>query len=351
MKHFDRFRVQIQDHDSAYLAKAGIEWIPELIDTAVVIDASNVGKYIKEHDDIDLTSIPGYVPPFETVWWETSFVPFKSGPELQRYLLNRGVSHDEIFKYGPNKACTAIGAFSITQDFGVKNQSPADALEEFQRIGGVNRHDIYFLDSGSLPRWVVRWEIFFAFGRMPLIPRTLRYLVCRDGSLATWEDGKPLLALHGSDVARPNDTEGRFTDQDFIDFVASTADINFKRISSFIMAIGFTHCKNVEIVDGQRAEGALRKKQEKKIGVPLARFKELVIDPSVTQKRQEVDKKQPQQRGTRSLHIARGNFATYSDDKPLFGKYAGTFWRPAHVRGAEKIGIVGKDYTVNAPKS
>lgn len=49
-----------------------------------------------------------------------------------------------------------------------------------------------------------------------------------------------------------------------------------------------------------------------------------------------------------SKHVCRGNFAHYTEDKPLFGKYVGTFWRPMHIKGSAKHGIVGKDYTMQA---
>ena len=48
----------------------------------------------------------------------------------------------------------------------------------------------------------------------------------------------------------------------------------------------------------------------------------------------------------RALHLCRGNFATYTADAPLFGKYIGRFWRPMHVRGDQKNGVVAKDYSV-----
>ena len=51
----------------------------------------------------------------------------------------------------------------------------------------------------------------------------------------------------------------------------------------------------------------------------------------------------------RRLHICRGHFATYSEDRPLLGKYAGRFWVPAHVRGRDLHGTVGKDDRVEAP--
>lgn len=45
-------------------------------------------------------------------------------------------------------------------------------------------------------------------------------------------------------------------------------------------------------------------------------------------------------------HVVRGHFAQYTADKPLFGKYVGTFWRDAHTRGDKTAGEVAKDYTI-----
>ena len=47
-----------------------------------------------------------------------------------------------------------------------------------------------------------------------------------------------------------------------------------------------------------------------------------------------------------SFHICRGNFAEYTAEKPLFGKYVGRFWRPSHVKGSKKVGVVEKDYSI-----
>jgi hypothetical protein len=45
-------------------------------------------------------------------------------------------------------------------------------------------------------------------------------------------------------------------------------------------------------------------------------------------------------------HVVRGHFAQYTAEKPLFGKYVGTFWRDAHTRGDKAAGEVAKDYTI-----
>ena len=47
-----------------------------------------------------------------------------------------------------------------------------------------------------------------------------------------------------------------------------------------------------------------------------------------------------------ALHLCRGSFATYGEDRRLFGKYSGTFWRPAHLRGNPDGGVVAKDYAI-----
>ncbi len=50
----------------------------------------------------------------------------------------------------------------------------------------------------------------------------------------------------------------------------------------------------------------------------------------------------------KAMHICRGHFSRYTEEKPLFGKYAGLFWIPMHVRGSVKNGVVDKDYQLAA---
>jgi hypothetical protein len=48
--------------------------------------------------------------------------------------------------------------------------------------------------------------------------------------------------------------------------------------------------------------------------------------------------------GNTPLHLCRGHLKHYTEEKPLFGKYSGTFFIPAHVRGNKKNGVVIKNY-------
>lgn len=84
---------------------------------------------------------------------------------------------------------------------------------------------------------------------------------------------------------------------------------------------------------------------QKHFGQPLAAYKTLRIKPMGKQY-DSSDSKDYQ--GLMPLHLRRGNFAHYTEDAPLFGKYTGTFWRPATAVGESKNGTVVKDYKVMA---
>lgn len=111
----------------------------------------------------------------------------------------------------------------------------------------------------------------------------------------------------------------------------------------------FTHCKNVSIVE--QLPSRQERRQAQKRGYTPVRYRTVVIDP--TKQRSTNENPLPaasEDKPHRRIHLARGHFAHYTEDKPLFGKYTGTFWRPAHVRGSAEVGTVYKDYKVKPPK-
>lgn len=113
-----------------------------------------------------------------------------------------------------------------------------------------------------------------------------------------------------------------------------------------LLALSFLHCKNVTIIDNN-APRAERRRAEREGTKPPVTFKTLDIRPM-----QEVLRREGNIEKTglkMALHICRGHFATYSEERPLFGRVAGTFWKPMHVRGSAKEGVVVKDYAVHQP--
>lgn len=87
---------------------------------------------------------------------------------------------------------------------------------------------------------------------------------------------------------------------------------------------------------------------------PPAKWCRRLRQPEIWFKRLEIDgfKRGPKSSageptGTnKAFHLCRGSFAHYTADRPLFGRYAGTVWRPAHVRGSHECGQVVKEYSV-----
>jgi hypothetical protein len=47
-----------------------------------------------------------------------------------------------------------------------------------------------------------------------------------------------------------------------------------------------------------------------------------------------------------AFHVCRGHFKTYTPERPLFGKFTGTYWWESSLRGNSDIGIIEKDYKV-----
>jgi hypothetical protein len=113
------------------------------------------------------------------------------------------------------------------------------------------------------------------------------------------------------------------------------------------LAISFMHCKNVK-VEERLPSRQVRRASERR-GDPIERYVVLDIMPM-----REVLRTEGRSESVglqRALHICRGHFSTYTEERPLFGKYAGRFWIPSHVRGSAEAGKVVKDYRVKVPKS
>ena len=118
-------------------------------------------------------------------------------------------------------------------------------------------------------------------------------------------------------------------------------------LSTFILplnVIQLLNCKNVT-QERHTADEKVQKKRRKRGKPPLLDYHTLKLRlPATATKRKSGEKTGIQHR----VHLCRGNFAHYGEDSKLFGKLTGTYWRPAHVKGSKKLGIVGKRYDITA---
>lgn len=107
------------------------------------------------------------------------------------------------------------------------------------------------------------------------------------------------------------------------------------------LTLSFLHCKNVAVSNAPINNKPRWHRQHR---VPVVKFRTLNINPMKETLRTVGG---IEANGfKKALHICRGHFANYSEEKPLFGKFVGQFWKPSHVRGDIKAGAVVKDYKV-----
>jgi hypothetical protein len=100
-------------------------------------------------------------------------------------------------------------------------------------------------------------------------------------------------------------------------------------------------CKNISTIDNNAPE-KLNKKRKKSFKCPLFTYKTLVIKPTGKSQRAE----EVQGLWENRLHLCRGHFKTFTEEKPLFGRVTGRFWWQPSARGNKNKGIVMKDYKI-----
>lgn len=108
-------------------------------------------------------------------------------------------------------------------------------------------------------------------------------------------------------------------------------------------ALSFLNCKNVVTQEAGRTSPPPKWVKE---GVPTVKYHVIKIDGRLVKRTGESATETGRHL---SLHVCRGSFAHYTAEKPLFGKYAGDFWRPQHTRGSAEVGTVEKTYKIVPP--
>lgn len=123
------------------------------------------------------------------------------------------------------------------------------------------------------------------------------------------------------------------------------ASYYFAKIGSFYIvdvALRMMHVKNVELAE---VPPKRRKKQRRLRPDDTIKWHTVKVRPQGKRYASSSTQDLP---SLTALHVVRGHFATYTPEKPLFGKYVGTYWREAHTRGDIAAGEVAKDYEVAA---
>jgi hypothetical protein len=107
-------------------------------------------------------------------------------------------------------------------------------------------------------------------------------------------------------------------------------------------------CKNIHMIAKPMDEKLSRVASKRHGGNPGSyRYHVLVVRPAGARSDSPA-----QEIGTMPRHVCRGHFAEYGPEFNkglLFGRYAGRFFIPPHLKGDKKNGVVEKDYEVRTP--
>jgi len=111
-------------------------------------------------------------------------------------------------------------------------------------------------------------------------------------------------------------------------------------VSTLNIFLMLLNCQNVI------TETIHKKKKDKRKSIPKSEvYKILKFKVKKASKRREYDEQDEQLNETiMPLHICKGHPKTYTEDRPLFGKYVGRWWWTGQVRGDPEKGILIKDY-------
>lgn len=278
---------------------------------AVPIDIDNVARFLRDKGDFDPErDCPNLAPPFPLFWVEYDELQQRDDSWRVGILF-------KSYELDPETASDQVNAYFRTVADGAAQDATGEPIE---RVVDV-------------PKWLMVGFIFLASGGRVIGPvKHWSSAINPDGRLSATASGR----LANLSVYVGVDDPG----------VAMLVGLTNLMPPAF-MAISFMHCKNVARVDNLPNRQERREMQRREEAITI--YKTLQIEP--------MKQVLSSQGGVahnglkKALHICRGHFSTYSEEKPLFGKYAGRFWIQAHVRGTAEAGKVIKDYKVKPPRN
>lgn len=153
-------------------------------------------------------------------------------------------------------------------------------------------------------------------------------------SIYQWLGRRPHSALYEFFGAMPGDTPTKISKREVDEYFKETH-------YEFLSGIELINCRNVATVP-ETVKPHMPRGMRK--NAPRLRYHTLAINGLSPQPRKSSSSSASD---LMPLHVCRGSFARYGDDKKLFGKLTGTFWRPMHVKGKSKNGHVVKDYRLS----
>jgi hypothetical protein len=254
---------------------------------------------------------PVCAPPWDDFIIEMNPSPwnFSFGPE---HALEQATA--VLLSFSVMTAQTIDGMFNRLSRRGLIEQEMATEGEQLMR-------DIR--DSGG---WVLAVEMFadLPSGVMPCFWTAV--LVNPDGTLS--EPYQKVLDLISNRIVdEPDDPANAVLDS---------------WLDTALMVVSMVNCSNVGLDDETPSYPRPARRRLARKGKPLVTFKRLHIKPY----KSHAPSGEHGEGGV-AVHIVRGHFKTYTEERPLFGKRTGTYWWQPMLRGTENRFVL-KDYEVDS---
>jgi hypothetical protein len=264
-----------------------------------ITDVARFGLAHVAHADrlVFARDLPNVAPLGPMVWMEFNLADLPDAPYLGTDIRSYGIALRSFDRRDPEDDDAVV---RMLRQFG---HDPDDAIRFVTLLSAVWR----FSDDGEIDS----------------LPHLLGFAIRPDGSVEGQYN-----TLHG------------------------TVSENMRRIIVYTtffaaLAVTFAHCHNVQTTEHQPTRQQ-RRFRERHGGPPLVSWRTLDI-PGVERLLREQGGLD--QHGLKhALHLVRANFATYTEEAPLFGKYTGMFYRPQHVRGKDKGRVSVHDYRAHPPQ-
>lgn len=313
----------LADDFSALLAERGMHDTADRVRDAMVLQIGNVAEYVA---GLNLKPpIPGaqfaaITPPFDNLWMEfpLSLPPSESAPTGRHLRIGLWA-----VSVGPP---TLPERGRLTPREWVVRGFGGDALRANEMTAGM-------------PDWIERLPdetagvISFTVVVLPM----------------------PLPML-GS-VLVPFDLAGNVceVERDIWWHIAMSPGIPYGVVEGFVLqavitglyGLSFLHCKNVA-TEPHEVESKLQRARQRRGKLPFLRYHTLHVHPVGRARGEETE--WAGEGDLRALHIRRGHFKRFSDERALFGRWSGTYWWSQRTRGTVKAGVVDKDYVIHPPE-
>lgn len=143
--------------------------------------------------------------------------------------------------------------------------------------------------------------------------------------------------------------EDQFEPKDAVDrdLVNEICRVDRDYAKRLLYVYSMLNCQNITTVSGGFTDDGIGHKRRRKERRPHIEYKVLRVQTG-KHKFQVLGRASSGESADLPLHVVRGHFATYTEDRPMFGRPGefGRYWIPAHTRGKKKHGEVVKTYEV-----